>query len=87
MNELNQPESRPRKKGGYSFNKQQARRDKRQDEANERNHAHSLLSVMDKLAKARKRRGDSKKEIARLTALLPKALRLPLALLFRPWRR
>ena len=71
MNEQ-QSDTRPRKKGGYNFNKQQARRDKRREEAEDRNLAHSVLSVMDKLAKARKRRGESKREIARLTALLPK---------------
>ena len=72
-NETTQPEGHPRKRDGYTFKKQQARRDRRREEAEDRNHDYSLLTVMEKLAKARKRRGESKNEIARLTLKLPKS--------------
>lgn len=58
--------SRP---SGYSFAKQQARRDKRRDEADSRQVKHDCLTTSEKIAKAKKR-GGCKKELAKLEARL-----------------
>lgn len=58
--------SRP---GGYSFAKQQARRDKRRDAAETRQSKYDLLTTKQKLQRAQSR-GGSKKEIAKLEARL-----------------
>jgi len=53
---------------GYCSTTLHATRDRKRREAQDRDLKHSNLSIKDKIAKAKSRRGDSKKEIARLTA-------------------
>ena len=59
-----------RKVGGYSSNKLHMKRDHKRHDAEQRNHEHSLLSTNEKVDKAFKRRGNSKRELARLKSLL-----------------
>ncbi len=54
----------------YSFVKQQARRDKRRQEAEARDRHYQSLSTADKLKLAQSRPGESKREVARLTKRL-----------------
>ena len=51
----------------YSHAKADARKDKRRDEAEDRQFKHDGLTTDQKIAKAKSRRGESKREIARLT--------------------
>jgi hypothetical protein len=51
----------------YSHAKADARKNKRRDEAEDRQIEHDVLDTDDKIAKAKSRRGESKREIARLT--------------------
>ena len=53
----------------YTFVKQQSRRNRRAEEANARQLEHDSLTVTEKVAKAKSRRGNSAKEITRLTAI------------------
>ena len=50
----------------YSHDKADARKDKRRQEAEDRDFEHSKLTPTQKIAKAKSRRGESKREIARL---------------------
>lgn len=54
----------------YSSDKLWARREKRTAQAEERDAKHQSLTFQQRLEKARSRRGESKKEVARLTKLL-----------------
>lgn len=58
------------KTAGYSSVKLKAKRTRKFEEACDRNADHNALTVEEKIAKARSRRGGSKREIARLTTLL-----------------
>lgn len=73
MNEEKQPNSHKVKTNGYSSATLHRKRDKRSQEADARNRDYKSLSVTERLNRAKSRRGQSKKEIARLTALLPVA--------------
>jgi len=57
----------PTKTNGYSFAKQRQRRDKRHDEADKRNAKYSALTTQQKIARAKTRPGNSKRELERLT--------------------
>ena len=59
-----------RKTNGYSFVVQRAKRNARRAEAEERFEYHQGLTVEQRIAKAKKRRGNSKRELARLEGLL-----------------
>lgn len=54
----------------YSHAILDAKKDKRRSEAETRQKAHNKLSTADKIKKAKARMGESKKELARLEALL-----------------
>lgn len=58
------------KTNGYNSAKLKAKRVRKFEEACDRQASHDCLSIQDKIAKAKSRRGYSKKELARLTALL-----------------
>lgn len=58
--------SEGRKRSNYRF-KAVSHKDKRRQDAEARQRDHDSLSKKDKIAKAKSRRGESKKEIARLT--------------------
>lgn len=63
----------PKKNNGYSFAKQQARRDKRRQEAEARQAAYDKLTIAEKVTLAIQR-GGSQKELAKLEkAKTPKA--------------
>ena len=51
----------------YSHAKADARKDKRRDAAEDRQIEHDSLTTDEKLAKAKSRRGESKREVARLS--------------------
>lgn len=57
----------------YSFVKQQARRDKRRQEAEARDREYQKLSIQERITIAETRRGLSKRELARLAKLLKPA--------------
>jgi len=57
------------KTAGYSFDKQQARRDTRRLEAEARQEAYDKLSVSERLVLIASRPGDSKRELRRLEKL------------------
>ena len=57
----------------YSFVKQQARRDKRRQEAEARDREYQALSVKARIARAENRPGESKREIVRLGKLTKKS--------------
>lgn len=59
------------KTNGYSSAKLKAKRTRKFEDACDRNAEHNALTVEEKIAKAKTRRGNSKREIARLTKLLP----------------
>jgi hypothetical protein len=59
------------KTNGYNSTVLHMKRDHKRQDAEARQRDHDKLTVAQKIAKAQKRDGDSKKEIARLTALLP----------------
>lgn len=61
------------KTNGYNSTTLWARRNKRAEEAAERQAEHYELTVEEKIAKAKGRRGQSKREIARLAKLVTKA--------------
>ena len=66
-------ETKATKKRGreqYSSDKLWARREKLHNEALERDERHLALSLGNRIQKAQSRRGESKKEIARLTKLM-----------------
>jgi hypothetical protein len=63
------PTKRNIKTSGYKQAKRRAKLNARRDAADERMAQHDALSVAQKIAKAKSRRGESKREIARLTAL------------------
>lgn len=54
-------------RANYSHAKADARKHKRRDEAEDRQIEHDSLTTSEKLAKAKSRRGESKREIARLS--------------------
>lgn len=54
-------------RANYSHAKADARKHKRRDEAEDRQIEHDSLTPDEKIAKAKSRRGESKREIARLT--------------------
>lgn len=53
----------------YTFVKQQARRNRRSEDAHARKLEHDSLTVTEKVAKAKSRRGNSVNEITRLTTV------------------
>jgi hypothetical protein len=57
---------RPVKVGGYNSSKLQAKRNKRQREADDRQFKYDNLTVAVKVKLAQSRRGESKSELARL---------------------
>ena len=67
----NVPDSHASKKRtSYSHAKADKRKAKRREQAEDRQFEYNELSLADKLAKAQSRRGESKREIARLTKLM-----------------
>jgi len=58
------------KQNGYSSNVLNAKLDKRRDEAEDRQARYDRLSTTDKVKLAKSRRGESKRELARLEARL-----------------
>lgn len=58
------------KTNGYNSAKIHAKRNRKRSEAESRKYDHDSLSIQEKIAKAKSRRGESKREIARLTAML-----------------
>lgn len=60
------------KVNGYNFSKQQARRDKRTLEAENRQAVYDKLTLQQRIDLAKSRRGKSKQEIARLTKKIEK---------------
>ena len=71
MSEEKQTGAHKRKTNGYNSTVLHQKRDSHRKDAEFRQRYHDKLSVSEKITKAESRRGDSKKEIARLTALLP----------------
>ena len=63
----------PRKAGGYSTYHLKAKKDAKRQEAEARQREHNSLTLSEKIEKAKSRRGESKKELARLAAQVPKA--------------
>lgn len=63
------PESRRIKVGGYSSTKLHARRDKRRHEAEARQGEYDKLTVAQRLLRAKKSPGQSKREIIKLEKL------------------
>ena len=61
-----------RKTAGYSSVKLQAKRKRKAFEAIDRQVEYEALSVQERLTLAQSRRGESKREVARLQALLTK---------------
>jgi hypothetical protein len=70
MKNQNKPETtlvkRVGKSSGYKSNILWMRREKRQQEAEQRQAIHDDLTTAQKIAKAKKRPGESKRELARL---------------------
>jgi len=66
------PNTETKKKGreSYSHAKADARKAKRQLEADQRQAKHNSLTIKEKIAKATKQRGGSVRELKRLTELL-----------------
>lgn len=58
------------KTNGYNSAKLKANRVRKFEEACDRNADHNALTVEEKIEKARSRRGESRKEVSRLVALL-----------------
>ena len=58
------------KVNGYKNSVLHAKRDKKRQKAEQMMWEHNQLTISQKIAKAKSRRGESKKEIARLTKLL-----------------
>jgi hypothetical protein len=54
------------KQNGYSSKTLRTKLEKKQVQADERNHRHDLLSITEKIKKVKSRRGESKRELARL---------------------
>lgn len=71
MNEKTDTTIRRGKTGGYSSAKLQAKRNRKREEALDRQAEHDTLTVEEKIAKARDRRGNSKRELARLNKEAP----------------
>lgn len=68
MHELTKEHGGKRKDKGYSFVKQRNRRNKRRQEAEARNKAWSQLSREEQIKILGTRRGESKRQIARIKA-------------------
>ena len=62
------PTKRNIKTSGYKQAKRRAKLKARQESADERQAQHDALSVDQKIAKAKSRRGESKREVSRLLA-------------------
>jgi hypothetical protein len=57
------------KTNGYNSTKLHAKRNRKRSEAEARKYDHDSLSIKEKIAKAKSRRGNSQREIARLTKM------------------
>ena len=77
MKDKNKPETTITKKvgktNGYKSNILWIRREKRHNEAEQRQAIHDTLTVGQKIAKAKKRPGESKRELARLNKPVKKS--------------
>lgn len=70
MNDLPETTKRSGKTNGYSNHKLHAKLDRKRQEAEDRQAEHDSLTLKEKIDKAKSRRGNSTREISRLTAKL-----------------
>lgn len=63
------------KTNGYSSAKLRAKRQQRFEDACDRQASHDCLTIQEKIEKARSRRGESKREIARLMNMAEESVR------------
>lgn len=69
---------------GYSNAKMHAKRNRKRIEAEQRQDEHDSLTIQEKIAKALKRPGSSKREVARLMALVPQPQVVPVTSVKEP---